>query len=144
MLLLCAHRALAEREPPSVRLLAGAAVLAAMTTNMKFQLVPVVALASAVLLVRAARGAERKKRLLVFAVALPIVFATPIKNVVRHGNPVWPVEVSVLGRSLPHAEEAYSSSPANLVDAPRPVRFLRSVVEIDNRPLASRRRWSVD
>jgi hypothetical protein len=153
LLFLCVHRALAKREPPSLRLLVWAAVFAAVTTNMKFQLFPAVVLASIILLVRSVtrfvtpegvRRAGRGKRLAVFALALPIVFATPIKNVVRHGNPVWPVEMAVLGRSLPHAETAYFSSPAHLQSAPRPVRFLRSVLEIDNRPIASHRRWSVD
>ncbi len=145
MLLLAVHRALVAREPPSVRFLAGCAVLAAAAANTKFQLVPIVLAASAVLLVRAAWWRRsRGKRLLVFALALPIVLATPIKNAVVHGNPVWPVELRLLGRSLPHVEKAYASSPAHLEGTPRPLRFVRSALEIDNRPIASHRRWSLD
>lgn len=156
MLLLCVHRALVATEPPSPRFLGGCAVLAAAAANTKFQLVPIVTIASAVLLVLALRdvrqwtsaGAAARsrtwRRLAVFALAIPCVFATPIKNTLVHGNPVWPVELRVLGRSLPHVDEAYESSPRHLEGVPRPVRFFRSVLEIDNRPIATQRRWSLD
>ncbi len=72
------------------------------------------------------------------------MLATPIKNVARHGNPVWPVELRVLGHAFPHVEAAYASSPRHLERAPGPVRFARSVLEIDNRPIASHARWSLD
>ncbi len=156
MLLLAVYRALVATSPPSPRYLAGCGVLAAAAANTKFQLVPIVTVASAVLLVRSLPALPRLRsisvstrsatwqRLAVIALALPIVFATPLENVVVHGNPVWPVELRVLGRSLPHVDEAYESSPAHLEGTPRPLRFVRSVLELDNRPIATQRRWSLD
>jgi hypothetical protein len=132
VLILLVHRAWVDPGPPRVRLLIGAAACAIATANSKFQLVPLVLVASAALFARTFRD---RKSLLVFAVALPLVFATPIKNFVVHGNPVWPVE---LGFGLPYAETRYESAPYWLEHAPRPARFLLSIVEwnVD--------RWSVD
>lgn len=145
MLVLLAFRQVVRREPPTVRVLAGAAALAALTANTKFQLVPVVLAASAVMLATALRkDDERRARLLVIALAMPLVMATPLKNLALHGNPVWPVELRVLGRSLPHVETAYASSPDWLEHASRPVRFAASVVEMGLRPLSSHARWSID
>lgn len=158
MLLLCAYRVIVDGRAPSPRLLAGCGALAAATVNTKFQLVPIVAAASLPLIFYSFRFRETvsssspsaaarsalKRRALVLAAALPIVFATPLKNSIVHGNPVWPVELTVLGRSLPHVEAAYAQSPRHLASASRPVRFLRSALEIDNRPISSGRRWSLD
>lgn len=156
MLLLCVYRVIVVNEPPSPRLLAGCAVLAAATVNTKFQLFPIVVASSIVLLFFAFREvgswssasesarSTLKKRALVFVIALPIVFATPIKNTIAHGNPVWPVELKILRHSFPHREAAYSQSPRHLASSPRPIRFVRSVLEIDNLPISSMRRWSLD
>jgi hypothetical protein len=145
MLALLAYRQLVHRGAPTLKVLAGATALAAAAANIKFQLVPVVIAAAAVLAVTAARRAPgRGARLALVAVALPLVLATPIKNVIRHGNPVWPVELHVLGRSLPHVEGAYASSPRWLEDVPRPVRWGASVLELGLEPIASHHRWSID
>jgi hypothetical protein len=132
VLLLLVYRAWVDGSPPRMKLLVGAAACAIATANAKFQLVPLVLLASAALLLRAYRD---KKSLVVFAVALPLVFATPLKNFVVHGNPVWPVE---FGFGLPYAETRYDSAPHWLEHVPRPVRFFLSIIEwnVD--------RWSVD
>jgi hypothetical protein len=145
MLALLAYRQVVAREAPSVRALLLGSALAVAAANTKFQLVPVVLVAAAVLVATALRRDERRRtRLLVIALALPFVFATPIKNVIRHGNPVWPVEIHVLGQSLPHVEEAYASNPDWLEDVPRPVRWGASVLELGLHPIASHDRWSID
>jgi hypothetical protein len=156
MLLLCVYRAIVARAPPTPRFLVGCAALAAMTAGTKFQLVPIVVIASLALLVLsvgqvrewssldAGARSALKQRAAVFAIALPFVFAIPIKNTIAHGNPVWPVELDVLGRAFPHVEAAYSQSPRHLASSSRPVRFLRSALEIDNRPIRSHARWSLD
>ncbi|HEY8077563.1 MAG TPA: hypothetical protein VIF62_25730 [Labilithrix sp.] len=137
MLVFCAHRAWTKGEA-STRLVLGAGALAAMTANAKFQLVPVVVVACAVLLFFAARGGRRR---LALALAIaPIVFATPIVNLVVHGNPVWPVALG----PLPHLEDAYASSPDWLAHVPRPLRFVCSALELGLEPLASHARWSID
>lgn len=135
ILVLLAFRAWVETEPPSPRTLLGAAAVAAATANAKFQLVPVVLAASLALLVRARRD---RTLAAVVALALPLVFATPIKNAIRHGNPVWPVELHVLGRALPFAATRYEAYPRWLEHAPGPVRFACSVLEIGVKS------WSVD
>jgi hypothetical protein len=115
---------------------------------MKFQLVPLVTLAwvsmAVVTLRQRARAPARTRRALVLAGALVLVFATPIKNVAMHGNPVWPIELTVAGHELPHTERAYAQSPPHLADAPRPVRFMHSILELESRPLGSKHRWSID
>lgn len=145
LLALVTYQALVAKEPPNTRELGIAAVLAVATSNMKFQLVPVVLGCAVVLLVRSLRNDDRRlARLGVIALALPFVFATPIKNVILHGNPVWPVEIHVPGVHIPFAETAYASSPRWLEHVPRPVRFLCSVLEIGARPIAEGHRWSID
>ena len=145
MLALLAYRQVVAGEAPSVRALLLGSALAVAAANTKFQLVPVVLVAAAVLVATALRRDERRRvRLLVIALALPFVVATPIKNAIRHGNPVWPVELHVLGTSLPHVEEAYASSPDWLENAPRPLRWGASVLELGLHPIASHDRWSID
>ncbi|MCL2779360.1 MAG: hypothetical protein FWD73_15305 [Polyangiaceae bacterium] len=147
LLVLVTYRSLVRchGRAPSVRTLAVAAALAAMAVNMKFQLLPLTAATACVLVVLSLRADEnRRARLLVIALALPIVFATPLKNALAYGNPVWPIELRVPGLRVPFAEAAYASSPRWLEHASRPVRFVCSVLEIGVRPIASKQRWSID
>ncbi len=145
LLIILIYRQVVRREPPPLRVMIGAAALAAAAANMKFQLVPVVVVASLVLVVIALRrDEERLGRLLVVTLALPLVFATPLKNLALHGNPVWPVELRVLGHTFPHLEGAYASSPDWLAALPGPVRWAASVLELGLRPIASHARWSLD
>lgn len=143
-------RLLTSREAASLRHLVVAFGLAAAAVNAKFQLVPIVAILVAVLVATTLQRSWRQSRrrvvrtLALSSVCLPIVVATPLKNALVHKNPVWPVEVSVLGRSLPHTEEAYAQSPPALAHSPRFIRFFRSALEIDNAPLDSHSRWSID
>ncbi len=146
VLVLAAFKAIARRETPSLRRLALLGLVAAAAANSKFQVVPVVLVACAVIAgwsLLVTKGRERRVRLLVVALAIPLVMATPIKNAAVYGNPVWPVELRVAGRALPALETAYSSSPTWLESAPRPVRFVASALELRARPLDGRR-WSID
>src|SRR5262249_43438561 len=89
---------------------------------------------------RLGAGAE----LVAIAAALAIVFATPLKNVALHNNPVYPVELRVVGHVLPHAEAAYAYAPASIPALPQPVRFLGSVLEVGAKPFSDSRRWTID
>lgn len=146
MLLLLLYRALLSSEAPSSRSLVGSAALAAATANTKFQLVPIVVVTSLALLVLTLRRAHTKgpaamkTAIAIFAVVLPVVFFTPIKNLIVYKNPVWPVQLA----SFPYLDKAYSQSPPHLEGAPRFVRFVRSVLEVDNRPISSYGRWTLD
>ncbi|WP_394841843.1 hypothetical protein LZC95_32805 [Pendulispora brunnea] len=133
LLLLTVYRGVVRRERVALQ----AVVLAALAANMKFQLLPIVVVALGVLFV------FTPKRWLI-VLAIPVVLATPVKNLAMHGNPVWPVEVHALGIHFPFAETAYASSPVYLEKASRPRRFVWSVFEVGLAPIASQRRWSVD
>ncbi|WP_052055238.1 hypothetical protein [Myxosarcina sp. GI1] len=65
--------------------------------------------------------------------AAVLIFATPVKNTVVYGNPLYPVKVEIAGTVLNHklVPEAYQ-------DGNRPVKWLRSILEID------KARWTVD
>lgn len=152
---LLALRAFASQEPVSPRTLVGAGVASAVAANMKALLHPLVALAIAALVARALPGLVRELRaparrrtaaltLAVIALALPVVFATPLANLLRHGNPYYPVRMSLLGHALPGTEDAYASSPPWLASVPRPVRFVCSLLEIGIRPMTDEHRWTVD
>ena len=145
LLVLLVYRQIVRREAPPLRVMIGAAALAAAAANTKFQLVPVVVVASlALVVISLRRDEERLGRLLVITLALPLVFATPLKNLALHGNPVWPVELRLLGHTFPHLEDAYASSPDWLASMPGPVRWAASVLELGLRPIASHARWSLD
>lgn len=128
-----------------------ALLVAAIAANIKPMLHPVVVLSLGALAVRLVQTARRsapsgaaKRTLLVLAIALPLVFATPLKNAVFHNNPYYPVKLTLLGHELPGPEDPYSSSPVWLAAVPRPVRFACSLLEIGLRPLCDPRRWTVD
>jgi hypothetical protein len=120
-----------------------ALVAAAVAANAKAQLHVLVALALVALAVRVVM--DRAWSLVAaLAVASPIVFATPLVNLAQHGNPYYPLHLSVLGHVLPGPEAAYASSPAWLEGAPRPLRFAVSLAEVGIRPITDERRWTVD
>src|SRR6185312_13196941 len=91
-------------EPPPARDVALAIGACAVAANTKVMLEPLAFLALAALAVRA-----RRHRLAI-AAALPIVLATPLANLVRHGNPFYPVQTAVAGLVFRGPELPYSSS----------------------------------
>ncbi len=139
-------------------------LLAALAGNIKFQLVPLLpiplALAGARLIWLArgdlggalARAGGPVRVAAATALGLALVFAVPLKNLVVHGNPVYPIQMHVLGLTLEGpevlpAEKAMASIrfvPVHLEDAPSAQRWLLSLVEAGVRPLTDPRRWTVD
>jgi hypothetical protein len=152
---LLAIRAWAEPDPPKVGL---ALACAAVAVNTKTLLQPLVLLALAAVAVRVWRRPRRTLavprsrattwgvlfRHAAIALALPIVFATPLKNLAVHQNPWYPVATTVFGHAFPGPDGPYSSSPVWLEHAPQPLRFGASILEIGLRPMSDRRRWTVD
>ena len=116
---------------------------AAIAANMKALLHVIVALALGAIFLRLWRRNERRKAFAV-AACTPIVFFTPLKNLVLHKNPYYPLEWSLFGHAFAGTEAPYSSSPPWLEHAPEPVRFVCSLLEIGIRPMSDPRRWSVD
>jgi hypothetical protein len=128
-----------------------AALSAAFAANMKPMLQPVAALVLVLLGWRAyvLRGPKGERRetatpLAVLVALLPVVFATPLKNLALYGNPYFPIRVTLLGHALSGTEDTYSSSPEWLEHAQRPVRFICSLLEFGIRPMSDPRRWTID
>ena len=150
VVVLLAIRAHATRAPLDAGALALAVLSAAVSANMKVMMGPIVLLALAALAVELLRqrwSARRRDKLAwagAFALALVLVFATPLKNAALHGNPWYPVQVTALGVTFAGPEQPYSFAPAWLVDKPRVVRFVCSLLEIGLRPYSSTRRWTID
>jgi len=130
----------ASEQPVTDRTVALALACAAIAANTKALLHPIVGVALVALAVRV----RRRRTLALAALAMPIVFFTPLKNLVLHHNPYYPVAFHLLGVHLPGPDEPYSSSPVWLEHAARPVRFLCSVLEIGARPMGDPHRWTVD
>ncbi len=141
LVVLEAMRAVASPSPPSRRALAVVVAAAILTGNMRLQLEPLVLAALAVIAfcVRRSRG-----KLAALVLALPLVFASPLKNLVAHHNPAYPVALHVAGHALPFAEEPYDSSPPYLEHTPRPWRWVVSLAEVGIQPLEESRRWTID
>jgi hypothetical protein len=131
---------------PNARTLSLAALCAVIAANAKPMMQPIVALALVFLLARFLRPVEvgAKRRGWLLLVLLPVVFATPLKNLALYGNPYFPMRLTLLGHALAGTEDAYSSSPAWLEHAVRPARFLCSLLECGARPMTDPRRWTID
>jgi len=145
IVILIAYRHVTLRSIPSKAEWAFAVAAAAFAANIKFQLVPIVALSLVGLAFITLRQCHRKLRAAcLIGACIPIVFMTPLVNLLRFHNPVWPVQLRLFGRSLPFVEEAYASSPEWLASLPRPVRWCASLSEFGLAPIASHNRWSID
>ncbi len=131
----------------STRTLCLAFGVAAAAANMKTLLHPIVFItlvAFGIRLLVLERHSRLNRTLLLMLVWLPVVLANPLKNVLLHHNPYYPLRIAVAGHVLPGTEEPYASTPVWLKDTPRPVRFAASVLEIGVRPLTDHRRWTID
>jgi hypothetical protein len=127
-----------SRETPNAGDAMLAVVAAAAAANTKVMLEPLAFVALAAIALRWRRFAPW------IGLASPVVFATPLVNLVAHGNPFYPVRTSIAGIALPGPEEPYASTPAWLEHAPQPARFVVSALEIGARPLSDPQRWTVD
>lgn len=123
----------------------------------KMQLWPLVALAllAAVWPLRAwlaallARRAHAAGKALVLAAATLVVLAiffVPLKNLALHGNPVYPLKISVLGLSLPgtEAKPPQHLGGGELAHASQLTKWFYSVAELGMGPVLDVRRWSLD
>ncbi len=123
--------------------------LAAVVANMRFQLHPLVFVAVLAALPRLLPPLWRARRetwrtLVAFALFVPLVGATFLRNAVVLHNPYYPMRLALGSVVLPGPDTAYSSSPAYLEHAPRALRWLCSVLEIGIRPFSDGRRWTID
>lgn len=143
VVVLVAIEALATTREISMRALGIVCACAAIAANMKALLHVILILALLVIAWRLLQRGDRKK-VIVLALTLPIIFATPLKNLLLHQNPYFPLQLTIAGHALPGVEAPYASSPPWLASMPRPVRFVCSLLEIGIRPITDPRRWTVD
>jgi hypothetical protein len=147
ILVLLTLQAYAASETPSVWALVFAFGAGAFAANSKSLLHPIVFVSLGAFCIRVLSTLpwERMRRMLIVMVALlPIVFATPLKNLALYQNPYYPLKFFLAGHVFNGSEEPYSSSPVWLSGAPRPLRFAASIVELGARPMTSSRRWTID
>jgi hypothetical protein len=126
---------------PVPRELALGLIAAGVAAGMRLQLLPLVTLGLIALLPRVYRMGWKWVGVLILA--LPLIYAWPLKNALLYHNPVYPVRLAFAGFEFPGPDEVYGSSPPTLAHAPRALRWLYSVLEIGLGPLTDRR-WSVD
>jgi hypothetical protein len=147
ILVLTTMDAFATANAPSPRSVLAAAGAAAFAANTKVLMQPIVVVALAAFGIRCAwteRATNSVRKTLAIAGSLPIVFATPLKNLLAHDNPYYPLRLSVLGHVFEGPAEPYSSSPPWLAHALQPTRFAASVLEVGLRPMMDSGRWSLD
>lgn len=150
-LILITIRAFAEGHPLGLSWLLLAFLSMTFAVNSKAIVGPTVALATLLLGARlfwqslrlpAPEKRRHRLQLAAFALLLPLAFATPLKNLVLHHNPVFPFQAQVFGYVLPGTEPNYHSSPIWLEHVSRPTRFAASVLEMGVRPLSDPARWT--
>lgn len=61
-----------------------------------------------------------------------LIFATPVKNIVIHGNPFYPVRIEIAGKVLNHALPMYSEAPGYLANSPKAQRWLYSILDVNS------------
>jgi hypothetical protein len=136
--------------------LAAFAVSAFAAANSKLQLAPLVAVTLAIAAyplgkwllaeLRACRGILRRGiRVAALAVIVVAVFWVPLRNLAVHGNPVYPVKVTVLGHVLNHKESPPESlGEGRLGNLPQAGKWFYSVFEIGMGPVLNVKRWTLD
>ncbi|MEW6415314.1 MAG: hypothetical protein AB1482_08690 [Pseudomonadota bacterium] len=123
----------------------------------KFQLIPLVAIASAFaaipilrqMLARPATDGMARRpalALIVFALALSAVFWVPLKNLYLHGNPVYPIQISVLGHKLngPEMLPPEDLGGGAIESSNRVTKWFYSVTEIGMGDIRNVKRWTLD
>ncbi|MFM7578246.1 MAG: hypothetical protein ACKO5Q_15075, partial [Microcystaceae cyanobacterium] len=68
-----------------------------------------------------------------------IIFYNPIKNIILYQNPGYPIKISLAGHVLNHTEGSPDFMHPNIRKMPPPLRWGRSVLEID--AFDARRPW---
>jgi hypothetical protein len=119
--------------------------------NIKLQLVPIIVLLMLITIPLFVRhywrvDGKRKQNLSQLAkvsgigiLASLLIFYTPIKNTLLYQNPFYPVKISIAGHALNHTEASPEFMHPNIRKLLPPLRWGRSVLEID--AFDKRRPW---
>lgn len=128
---------------------------AACAVNMRFVLTPIVFLMVSLIILRLAwlwwsRRAEKPQYsqlvilLPTLCFALVTIFATPLKNVIVHGNPAYPLKILVAGIPLNYKHDVVEIVPPYLENASRAQRWLYSIMDVGTYPFTHPLHWSID
>ena len=136
-----------NKQLPNLKELSIAFIGAAIAANTKTQLQPLVFVILIVLGIRLAwlyyqqKPATKQlfKVLPLTALAAVIIFATPVKNTVLYGNPLYPIKIEIAGVVLNHklSPEAYEGGN-------RQQNWIKSVLEINAPLFWTPDQWSTD
>jgi hypothetical protein len=136
------------------KFLAFMVMTAFIAANSKLQLIPLVALTlvfSAYPVVKWVKGQRYTPGgsvvcVIMLLVALSAIFFVPLKNIALHGNPAYPLRVTLFGTVLNYAEAPPPPElgAGTLVDRAQAIQWLYSTFEIGMGPLFNVQRWSVD
>ena len=147
ILVMMTYRFYKHQDLPSKRDLTIALIGAAIAVNTKTQLQPLVLVISLVTAFRLAwlywhqkpKSQQLFKILPIALIAAIIIFATPVKNTVLYGNPLYPIKVQIGGIVLNHklSPEAYNKGN-------RQLNWITSVLEIDAPHKWTADQWSTD
>jgi hypothetical protein len=154
LVLLC-HLCYARDDFFTVRTILAITAAAFVAINTKFQLIPLTSFVLVlvffrmlwVVLERRKRGASTPSdvgKLVLPLILAPVIFFTPVKNTLVHGNPLYPLHLNFMSIELAGPREPYSSSPPALQNSFRPTRWLYSVMEIGIGPYGQPTRWTID
>ncbi|WP_319419572.1 hypothetical protein [Pleurocapsa sp. FMAR1] len=142
MIIMMAYLLFKQRDLPSIRDLLIIFLAGVGSSNCKPQLEPLVFIALVFIAFRIVwlrlHHSSNKQQLISWIFkAIPLallasllIFATPIKNTLIHGNPFYPVRIELAGKVLNHALPMYDDAPGYLANAPRAQRWLYSIIEV--------------
>lgn len=131
-------------------------IAAASAVNSRFVLTPLVFLLLSLIILRVLwlgwqakqLGTLKLYQIILFFPALclilSLVFATPLKNVIVYGNPVYPMKMTIAGITLNYKHTVEEIAPPYLEDASRMQRWLHSILEVETHPFTHQSHWSVD
>jgi len=131
-------------------------IAAAVAANTKFQLLPLAAIVCAIIVIRwiqlyfTSRAKNRDLpqpvsiAMLIAVLLSPAIFFTPVKNLLQHGNPVFPVNMAVGNVKLEGPNRHFAHHKDRIEKVSEPASWLLSVMEVGSRPLTHPRRWTYD
>ena len=155
-LVLLTYKVYVNRESINTILISSLLISALIAANSKLQLIPLVALTLALATYPAGKFVIRKikkdgrgisiMRVAALLLVMSAIFLVPLKNILEHGNPVFPLRVVILGHVLNSEESPPTQNLGGgaLGEKHQTVKWLYSVFEVGMGPLLNVKRWSLD
>ncbi|MEM7594674.1 MAG: hypothetical protein AAF383_24775, partial [Cyanobacteria bacterium P01_A01_bin.83] len=144
ILIMMIYRLYTNKELPQATALSVACLGATMAANTKTLLQPLVFVALIFAGVRIAWLCYQHKSVIKLSKIIPlgllatiIIFATPVKNTVVYGNPLYPIRVEIAGVVLNHKRTPKAFEQGN-----RQINWLTSILDINTPNVWSADQWS--